>query len=161
MNLDTTKIILRKAGIRDIDLLIDNRIIFLSEIHSKVSDEEVSYLRSSLRKYFKSTLRNGKYICWIAEYNNIPVSFGGLLVRDQPGTFEIPDGKIGYIMNMYTAVEYRNKGLASIVFRKLIEVGKNLKLDRLELRATAAGEPVYRKAGFSEPHVKTMDLHIR
>ena len=36
------------------------------------------------------------------------------------------DGRVAYIMNMYTLPEYRRKGIAKILFDKLVEEAKIL-----------------------------------
>ena len=160
MKIDTNKITFRKATIRDIDILIEGRIIFLAETYGTPSQEIISNLKKSLKDYFTRAFTNNSYFSWIAEYGNKPVGFSGLSLREQPGNFDVPNGKTGYILNMYTVREFRKNGVCTSLLKKLIEESKQLNLDRIELRATSEGEPLYRKMGFGEPHDKEMELKL-
>jgi GNAT superfamily N-acetyltransferase len=158
MRIDQANLKLRKASLSDIDLLIDHRIIFLTESYGQQNETVTGHLRKTLRDYLQKSFANGSFISWIAEYNGKPVGFSGLVIREQPGNFDIPNGRTGYILNMFTLKEFRENGIGSLLFGKLIEETKLLKLDRLDLHATTAGEPVYRKFGFTEPHDKVLEL---
>jgi GNAT superfamily N-acetyltransferase len=159
--IDRSKIKLRKASSSDIEELIDFRIIFLSESYENPGEEIVSHLRETLRSYFTKSFGNETFISWIVEYEGNPVGFSGLVIREQPGNFDIPDGRTGYILNMFTLKPFRGAGIGSMLFEKLITEGKQLGLNRLDLHATRKGEPIYRRFGFSEPHDLVMEKLIR
>ena len=53
---------------------------------------------------------------------------------------------------MYTLPDYRGVGIGSEILKRLIKEGERLNLSKIELHATKAGEAVYRKHGFNEPH---------
>jgi GNAT superfamily N-acetyltransferase len=161
MNIDKSELLLKRASESDIDTIINYRIIFLKETYGDPSSGLENGLRLSLKKYFSSALKAGAFISWIAEYKSKPVGFSGMVIREQPGNFDIPNGKTGYILNIFTSKEYRKNGIASLLMEKLIEEGRQLNLDRVELRATRDGEPVYRKLGFTEPHDLPMELNLR
>jgi ribosomal protein S18 acetylase RimI-like enzyme len=161
MKIDKTAISLRRATERDLDTLIEYRIMFLKDSYGDPSPEVESRLKISLKKYFSAALKEGLYISWIAEYKDKPIGFSGMVFREQPGNFDIPNGKTGYILNIFTLPEYRKNGIASMLMSKLIEEGRARNLDRLELRATNDGEPVYRNIGFVEPHDLPMELDLR
>jgi len=161
MNHDRNKITLRRATENDTELLILNRLAFLTDIHGEPAEELEKHLRKNLADYFPSALKSGAYISWIAEYENVPVGFSGMIIRIQPGNFDMPDGKSGYILNIFTLKEFRKMGIATMLMQRLIEESRRLKLDRVELRATPDGEKVYRKLGFREPHDQPMELPIR
>jgi GNAT superfamily N-acetyltransferase len=152
MEIDRNKITFKKATISDIETIIEYRIIFLREAQCIPGIDLEFSLRKSLRQYFTKSLENGSFISWIAEYENKPVGFSGMVIREQPGNFEIPNGKTGYILNMFTIKEYRNNGIGSLLLQKLIDEAKLRNLDRIELHATQDGEPIYRQFGFIEPH---------
>jgi GNAT superfamily N-acetyltransferase len=151
---------LRRATEKDIDILIEYRLVFLKEIHGAPAAEFEDQLKISLRKYFERSLNTDEYISWLAEIADRPVGFSGMVIREQPGNFDLPDGKSGYILNIYTVKEFRNKGIASMLMQKLIEEARIHNLSRVELRATPAGEAVYRKIGFTEPHDLPMELSL-
>jgi ribosomal protein S18 acetylase RimI-like enzyme len=158
MNIDCNRITLRKAELQDINILIEYRIRFLSETYGTPSPERIAYLKESLKDYFNRTLKDNSFISWIAEYEGQSVGFSGLVIRHQPGNFEVPNGRTGYILNMYTMKNFRKKGICKSLLTKLIEEAKKLDLDRIELNATVDGESVYRQFGFKEPHDKALEL---
>ncbi len=160
MKIDKDKILLRKATIEDIDIIIRYRIIFLKESQSISSPKLEALLKQSLRQYFAKSLENGSFISWIAEYENKPIGFSGMVIREQPGNFEIPNGKTAYILNMFTIKEFRKNGIGSLLFQKLIDEAKLKNLDKIELHATNDGEPIYRQFGFIEPQHKALEITI-
>ena len=161
MKLDKTKLSLRKATAADIETLIEHRIIFLKEVHCNPSPELEASVRQSLRQYLAKAFANDTFVSWIAEYENKPVGFSGIVFREQPGNFELPAGRTGYILNMFTVREFRQNGIGSSLFQKLLEEAKLRGLDKVELHATKDGEPVYRKFKFTEPHDIAMEIILK
>lgn len=51
-------------------------------------------------------------------------------------------------MNMYTAPEYRRRGIASRTLDLLVKEAKAQGVDCITLEATQMGRPVYEKYGF-------------
>jgi hypothetical protein len=86
MEIEKSKISLKRASVSDIETLIEYRIIFLEETYGAPSTETNSRLRQSLKQYFTRSLKNDSFVCWIAEYENKPVGFSGMVIRDQPVT---------------------------------------------------------------------------
>ncbi|MCX6248020.1 MAG: GNAT family N-acetyltransferase [Bacteroidetes bacterium] len=160
MKIDKSKIKLRKAGISDVQTIIDSRIEFVREVNCGLTEETESRLRRSLGNYLRKSFRNNSFVSWFAEYNDQPVAFSGMVIREQPGNFDLPNGKTGYILNMFTIQDFRNNGLGSLLFQKLIDEARKRKLDRIELHATSDGEPIYRKFGLTEPHDKVLELKL-
>jgi len=161
MKIDISKILLKKTTILDIETIIEYRILFLKELQRIPTQELEFRLRESLREYCTKSLENDSFISWLAEYEGKAIGFSGMVIREQPGNFEIPNGKTGYILNMFTLKGYRNNGIGSLLFQKLIEEAEQRNLDRIELHATKDGEPIYRKFGFSEPHDKILELKLK
>ena len=158
MEIDKNRITLKQASTSDIEVLVEFRILFLKEIQGVPSPESEMALKHSLTKYFTKSLNNYSFISWIAEYENIPVGFSGMVVREQPGNFEVLNGRTGYILNMFTVKEFRKYGIGSLLFEKLIKEAKKRNLDKIELHATKDGDPIYRQFGFIEPHDKVLEL---
>jgi len=57
-------------------------------------------------------------------------------------------GKSAYIMNMYVELNHRNKGIASQLMQKSLEVCHDRGVGKVSLHATDMGESVYTKLGF-------------
>lgn len=161
MKIDRNKIVVKRATISDIETLIEYRIVFLYEIQGNSDIDKELVLRKSLKQYFTKSLKNDSFISWIAEYDNKPIGFSGMVIREQPGNFEIPLGMTGYILNMFILNEYRGNGIGTLLFQKLIDEAKQRNLDRLDLHSTQEGEPLYRRFGFIEPHEKVLEQVLK
>ncbi len=63
-------------------------------------------------------------------------------------TYHNPSGKTAYIMNMYTAPDYRRQGIAYKTLDMLVKMSKERGIDQVSLEATEMGRPLYEKYGF-------------
>jgi predicted acetyltransferase len=132
----------------------------MEDISGPKPEEAVKVVRASLQDYFESAIKNGEYICWIARQNGEMTSIGGMTISKRPANFRNTGGAVAYIMNMYTLPAYRGKGLCTSLLAKLTVTAKEKGIQVLELHATNAGEPVYRKAGFAEPFSIMLERNI-
>jgi hypothetical protein len=139
-----------KAGINDLQLLIDSRIDFLKDYWGDQSKELEDNLREQLKLYFEKVVTAGDYICWYATIKNEFAGVGGIVIMQRPGSFRAPQGISGYIMNMYTVPKFRKQGIAGTILSKLMASGIEEHVQFFELHATKDGEPVYIKAGFAQ-----------
>jgi GNAT superfamily N-acetyltransferase len=137
-----------KASPMDVEFLSESRIEFLEEYWGQQEEALRKNLRIKLTNYFTRAISDGTYVCYLAKTEKDWIGIGGMVLREQPGGFKIPNGKIAYIMNMYTRPEYRKQGVAKHILQLLMDEAKTLGCEALELHATQEGEPVYQKAGF-------------
>ena len=63
-------------------------------------------------------------------------------------TYHNPTGKKAYIMNMYTAPEYRRKGIAIHTLDLLVKDAREQGVSQITLEATEMGRSLYEKYGF-------------
>jgi GNAT superfamily N-acetyltransferase len=73
----------------------------------------------------------------------------GTVARRLPGPAN-PDGRYGYIASMVTEEAWRGRGLAGAIVRGLLDWFDGIGVHRVDLHASAQGEPVYRALGFTE-----------
>lgn len=59
-------------------------------------------------------------------------------------------GKCAYIMNMYVEPEYRNKGIATQLMEKVLDICKEKGVGKISLHATDMGERIYSNLGFEK-----------
>lgn len=138
----------RKATVNDLDELVRLRIEFLKEVRNIESDNNDSDVSKSLADYFKNTIKNDSFIAWLALDDNKIIATSGLCFYTLPPSYKNITGKVAYIMNMYTQPNYRNKGIATYLFQKMVDEAKNLGYQKLCLHATEKGKPLYLKYGF-------------
>lgn len=158
----------RKAIENDISELIRLRIEFLKEANEKQNiDADIKKeTENLLYAYFKENLSSEKFIAWLGISKGNIIATSGLCFYDIPplfkklnGNIKTINGKIAYIMNMYTLPDYRNRGIAKLLFEKVLEEAKNLGYKKICLHATAIGQNLYEKYGFELTNSE-MELNI-
>ena len=138
----------RQATLNDINILINSRVEFMKDYWGEQDEQTISTLEKELEMFFKETIPNQAYISVLAFDGETWVGVGGMSIQCRPGSFRLPNGKSGYIMNMYTIPAYRRRGIALSVLDKLVEIGRQSGIKLFDLNATEEGEPVYIKYGF-------------
>ena len=63
-------------------------------------------------------------------------------------TVHNPTGRKAYLMNLYTAPQYRRQGIATRILTRLVEDAHRRGVTAISLEATAMGRPLYEKFGF-------------
>jgi ribosomal protein S18 acetylase RimI-like enzyme len=145
----------------EVSTAVDLRIIFLRELQGIQTQEIEDELRIELTDYFKKSLADDSFIGWIAESDSKPVGLGGIVIQKIPGTFKTINGHIGYILNMFTISEFRNRGVCSTILDKIISDGNSLGLCKLYLHASNDGIRLYRKRGFYEGDMPELELRLK
>lgn len=138
----------RAAKIDDIEELTDLRIEFLEEANGK-PHENPNILRADIQAYFKEHLVDGSFVAWVCICGNEIIATSGISFYTLPPSYNNPNGKIGYIMNMYTKKPVRRKGIAKMLFNKMLEEGAARSVGKFALHATKDGEHLYSQHGFS------------
>lgn len=141
--------VIRKAGINDINELIKIRIAYLKEDYGNISLEQIEQLKKQLKEYYANHI-DRDMIAYIAEENSEIISSVFLVVIEKPANLTFISGKIGNILNVYTKTEYRKKGIAGQLLKLAINDAREMKLSFLELKSTKAGYNLYKELGFEE-----------
>ncbi len=148
-----------KAGPDDIQTIIDCRAKFISEFAGEQPLNLVNDFNEQFENYLKRAL-NQTYIVFIAKQNNTIAGMGGVVLREQPGNFRNPSGRVGYFMSMYTFPEFRRKGICTGILNALTNAASELGITVFELHATKEGEFVYKQNGFQMHHEPTYRKYI-
>lgn len=138
----------RKATLADLENIVRLRIEFLCEIKPQ-TDEKIQQLRQNNMQYMQTGLIDGSFAAYLAITNGEIVATGGLSMYLLPPNASCPNGKMGYISNMYTLPSHRGHGIASKLFALLVEEAKGHGCERIMLHATDMGRPIYEKQGFT------------
>ena len=140
----------RKAVLSDIEKLAEIRSIFLKEVNNVTSEEDRIIVGQACLEYFRKTLSDNTFIAWIALDNKEIIATSGLSFFVVPPKYSALEGKVAYIMNMYTFPIYRNRGIGTELFKKIIDEAKQLGYKKITLNATDMGRPLYEKYGFRD-----------
>ena len=80
--------------------------------------------------------------------NETFIGAGGVSFYKVMPTYHNPTGKKAYIMNMYTASEYRRQGIAFHTLDLLVKDVRKQGVSQIALEATEMGRSLYEKYGF-------------
>jgi predicted acetyltransferase len=149
-----------RATISDLQTIIDLRLIFAIEFSGPQTSESIQNFKNHNQDYIQRSIQNNSFIAYLAKIGNEIAGMGGLVIREQPGNFRNPSGKVGYLFNMYTFPKFRRKGICSELLRLLLEEAGSMGIMAFELHASEEGESVYKQNGFAKHPEPTYRKYI-
>ncbi len=153
------EIVFDKATTDDIDELLRLRLEYMVADFGAVSERDEALMRRSLPDYYRRKL--GKdLIAFVARKDDRLVAAAYLLIIEKPASVLLPHGLMGEVLSVYTEEKYRGRGICSMLIQNLIECGKEMRLDRIDLKATKDGYPIYKKQGFTDKKSHYTDMDI-
>lgn len=115
---------------------------------------------AELNAFFRDMLGNGTLIEWLVLDGNEIIATAAIMWVRFPPSYTNPDGRRGYITNMYTHPAYRKRGIASFLLTKLVQEARSAGVMKLWLGASTLGRPVYQRFGFADRR-EWLDLDVR
>jgi GNAT superfamily N-acetyltransferase len=151
---------IRRATGRDIPALMRHRVEMFRAM-KPLRGRDAALIASSFREYLRPTLRDGRYLGWVAEADGEVVAGVGAeprLVLPRPGA---PRGGLEvYLLNVYTEPAHRGRGLAGRLTKKVLAWARLIDAVQVSLHASAMGRPVYESLGF-EPRPGEMRIRTK
>ena len=138
----------KKATLEDIDELVRTRIIVLRAANKLSDDVDMPMVEKESYAYYRRAVETGEYIAYLVYDNGKYIGAGGVSFYQVMPTYHNSTGKKAYIMNMYTAPEYRRQGIAFHTLDLLINDAKKQGVLQIALEATDMGRPLYERYGF-------------
>ena len=138
----------KKATIEDIDELVRTRSIVLRAANKLSDDVDMSLVEKESYEYYMRALETGEHIAYLVYDNETFIGAGGVSFYQVMPTYHNPTGRKAYIMNMYTAPEYRRQGIAFHTLDLLVKDAWEQGASQIALEATEMGQPLYEKYGF-------------
>lgn len=158
MEIDLSRIIIRKVGDADVAVMTGHRIDYLAGLQGERDAGYKENLKRELEEYFRRSMKEGSFFALMALYEGAAVAFGGMVIRKIPGDFNKPSYLEGDILNMYTIPEARRKGISSLILAELLKEAKEMGISKVALHTSKDGEKLYRKFGFSDPVYPVLEL---
>ncbi|MGC9667802.1 GNAT family N-acetyltransferase [Planosporangium sp. 12N6] len=76
------------------------------------------------------------------------------------GSPENPSGEMGYVFSVATDPDHRRRGYSRACMEQLLAWFQRRGITKIDLRASAAGEPLYRSLGFARTRDPAMRLTL-
>ena len=142
------KMEVRRAAPKDIATLAQMRMALLREVGNVPSKTDAKDLMGAIRRYFHRELPAGRYVGFIGTIRGQAVASGGLAFYARPPYQGNLRGNEAYLMGMYTAVDWRRKGIGRRMLRKILAFAKARGVRRVWLHSEPGAMSLYDRAGF-------------
>ena len=144
---------------KDIAQLAQLRIEFLKEDFDGLTEEKIKTLEKNITEFFEKHLNKDAF-SFVARDGDKIVSTAILNIIEKPANPNYVHGRVGEVNSVFTLPEYRRKGYALQIIKNLVEFSKENQIDRVDLKATEMGAPVYLKAGFQITESTQTPMHF-
>lgn len=141
----------RRATLEDVEDFVGLRLALFREANlltDALTPGHAADVAEATRRYLERTIPSGAFVCWVAAVEERVVACSGLVMFERLPSAHNLSGREVYILNMYTAPEWRGRGLARTLLDHLIRFARATDTRRIWLHATDAGRPLYEQAGF-------------
>lgn len=138
----------KRATLEDLAVLTETRITVLRAANQLDEKNDMSDVEKQSFYYYKKALSDDTHIAYLVYDGQRFIGAGGISFYQIMPTYHNPSGKKAYIMNMYTAPEYRRKGIAYKTLDMLVNDARERGITSVSLEATDMGRPLYLKYGF-------------
>ena len=137
-----------KVGMEKLEDLVKTRIQVLRAANKLDDTVDMNIVKEQSRDYYRHSLADESHIAYLVYDGETFAGSGGISFFRVMPTFHNPDGRKAYIMNMYTAPEYRRKGIGRQTLGLLVAAAREKGITAISLEATDMGRPLYEKFGF-------------
>jgi GNAT superfamily N-acetyltransferase len=141
---------IRKANIQDCIQLTNIRIEMRKERETESLNVSSEIFYDNTLNYFKENILKGNFVAFVAVDKGEIIATSGICFYSVPPTYGNPDGKVGYIVNMYTKAPYRKKGIARQLLDCIVNEAKIRSCNKITLNASDMGKSIYEKYGFKD-----------
>ena len=146
----------RRASADDIDTLIAHRRSMFVDMGYR-DEIALDSMAAQCHGWLLSRMSSGEYLAWLAIAPEGSIAAGaGLWLMDWPPHM-IGSGRRGNILNVYTEVEFRRRGLAGELMKSAMQWCRSNKVDTVVLHASPDGRRLYESMGF----VATNEMRIQ
>lgn len=141
---DKREIKYQKLTPNELETFIEIRIEQLREEGAK---EDID-LRPALLVYYHRHMADGTFVSWLALSGGKIIGTSGMSFVEKPPYFSCPNGKIGLLSSMFTAAQYRRRGIAKELLTRVVNEAKEYGCGAIQITASDMGILLYRDFGF-------------
>lgn len=134
----------RRLTEKELNTFIDMRIKQLREEGAK---EEID-LVPALKQYYMRHMADGTFVSWLAFDGDNIIGTSGMSFVEKPPYFGCPSGKLGLLSSMFTAPDYRRKGIAKELLSRVVNDAREYGCGTVQITASSIGVKLYSNFGF-------------
>ena len=139
---------IRRASIDDINTLAAHRRSMFLDMGYR-DEATLDAMAAKCHPWLLTRMNRGEYLAWLAIAPDRSIVAGtGLWLMDWIPHM-IGTGRRGNMLNVYTAVEYRRRGLAGELLKAAMQWCRSNGVDVVVLHASAEGRRLYESMGFA------------
>ena len=100
----------------DLETFINMRI---TQLREEGATEKLNLI-PALMDYYHRHMADGTFVSWLAVDGDKIIGTSGMSFVEKPPYFSCPSGKIGLLSSMYTDPDYRRRGIAKELLRRVV-----------------------------------------
>ena len=151
--------IIRRATAADVSIIARHRAEMFADMGT-LPAELYQPLVARTVAYLETAIPAGEYVAWLAAPycapDQIVAGAGVQRRRVLPHPLEgeegirLASGQQGIVLNVFTEVEWRRRGLAKLLMEQVLAWARTAGLETLVLHASEKGRSLYAQLGFAE-----------
>lgn len=138
---------LRWLGKKDLEEALDWRMEVLGVVFAEDEPWDQTALREANEQFLANHLGADLIYC-IASVDGKDAGCGAICFQSELPSPDNPTGMDAYLMNIYTRLAFRGKGIGRTVVTQLIEQARERGARKIYLETTAIGAGLYESLGF-------------
>lgn len=139
---------IREAGLDELDVILHHRRSMFRDM-GEGTVEQLNRMVEAARPMFAKAVENGSYHHWLAiDERGRVAGGGGVLLCPWPANPREACTERAVILNVYTELEFRRRGVARQVMQVILEWIKARGLASVNLHASDEGRSLYESMGF-------------
>ena len=138
---------IRRAELPELSLIVEWRMRVLREVFCLPEDTDMTELYSENEQYYREHLQDGTHTAVFDCAGERIIGCGGIYQEEMPSP-DNPNGKCGYLMNIYALPEYRRMGVGREIVSFLIKDAQLKNVKKLSLESSEMAEKLYQSTGF-------------
>ncbi len=123
------------------------RTELFEELGEVGKSDDISELKTATKQYYLTHI-NKDLFCWGIFQNEKLAAIGSLCLFTRIPYKENLSGTEGYVLNIYTSPQFRERGFANKILDNIIDYSQKNNIKRLWLNSSEKGEKIYSKRGF-------------
>jgi ribosomal protein S18 acetylase RimI-like enzyme len=149
---------IRCASTDDADTLVEHRRAMFYDMGYR-DNAALDSMAAKFRPWLLTRMSAGEYLAWLVIAPNGSIAAGaGLWLMDWPPHMIGAGVRRGNILNVYTVVEFRRRGLARQLMEAPLQWCRENRIDTIVLHASPDGRGLYESMGFRATNEMRINL---